>query len=89
MGASFSALASAGVEGVVVEIWWAMVENDEPMVYNWRGYLWLVKLAGTYGLKVRVVLAFHQCGTDSTSRNWYVCVRWLHYILIRFWCIRS
>ncbi|XP_028774697.1 beta-amylase 3, chloroplastic [Neltuma alba] len=77
MTVSFRALASAGVEGVVLEIWWGLVERNEPMVYNWNGYWQLVKLAGTCGLKVRVVLAFHQCGTDPADRNWIPLPLWV------------
>ena len=44
MAQSFKALSAAGVEGVVVEVWWGLVERDEPGVYNWQGYLDLVAL---------------------------------------------
>ncbi|KAI9092334.1 hypothetical protein K1719_020664 [Acacia pycnantha] len=77
MKVSLRALALAGVEGVVLEIWWGLVERNEPMVYNWRGYCQLVKLAGTFGLKVRVVLAFHQCGTDPTDPHWIPLPLWV------------
>ena len=42
MAQSFKALSAAGVEGVVVEVWWGLVERDEPGVYNWQRYLDLV-----------------------------------------------
>lgn len=71
---SFLALANAGVEGVVLEIWWGLVERNEPGVYNWRGYWELVMLARRCGLKVRVVLAFHQFGTDPADPSWYVLI---------------
>ncbi|KAJ6946028.1 hypothetical protein NC651_000950 [Populus alba x Populus x berolinensis] len=61
--ASLRALVTAGVEGVVMEIWWGIVEREKPRVYNWGGYLDLVALARRCGLKVRAVLAFHQRGT--------------------------
>ncbi|XP_047152594.1 beta-amylase 3, chloroplastic-like isoform X5 [Vigna umbellata] len=32
---SLKALATAGVEGVVVEIWWGLVEKNKPRVYDW------------------------------------------------------
>lgn len=70
---SLKALASAGVEGVVVEIWWGVVERNEPRVYDWRGYRELVVMACMCGLKVRAVLAFHQHGTEPDDPNWYVC----------------
>ncbi|KAH7550088.1 hypothetical protein JRO89_XS13G0133200 [Xanthoceras sorbifolium] len=62
MAQSFKALAAAGVEGVVVEVWWGMVERESPGVYDWRGYVDLIAMAGNCGLKVRALFAFHQCG---------------------------
>jgi beta-amylase len=71
---SLKALASAGVEGVVVEIWWGVVERNEPRVYDWRGYRELVMMACMCGLKVRAVLAFHQHGIDGDDLNGYVVI---------------
>ena len=72
MAASMMALAAAGVEGVAVEAWWGIVEGDKPGEYNWGGYLDLVGLARRFGLKVRVILAFHQCGAGPGDLCWFV-----------------
>ncbi|TXG50701.1 hypothetical protein EZV62_023225 [Acer yangbiense] len=77
MAQSFKALAAAGVEGVVVEVWWGMVERESPGVYDWRGYVDLIALASSCGLKVRASLAFHQCGTDSGDPNWIPLPLWV------------
>ncbi|XP_061375721.1 beta-amylase 3, chloroplastic-like [Gastrolobium bilobum] len=74
---SLRALASAGVEGVVVEIWWGLVERNEPRVYNWRGYQELVMMACMCGLKVRAVLSFHQYGTGPDDPNWIPLPLWV------------
>lgn len=66
---SLKVFAVAGVEGVVVEIWWGVVERNQPRVYDWRGYRELVMMACMCGLKVRAVLAFHQHGTDGDDPN--------------------
>ncbi|KAG5014587.1 hypothetical protein JHK85_020723 [Glycine max] len=71
---SLKALATAGVEGVVIEIWWGLVEKKKPRVYDWRGYEELVAMACKCGLKVRAVLAFHQHGTGPDDPNWYVVI---------------
>ncbi|KAI9087028.1 hypothetical protein K1719_030989 [Acacia pycnantha] len=34
MNASLMALKTAGVEGVMVDAWWGLVEKDGPMSYN-------------------------------------------------------
>ncbi|XP_002974185.2 beta-amylase 1, chloroplastic [Selaginella moellendorffii] len=62
MNASFQALKSAGVEGVMVDVWWGIVEKDGPCNYNWSGYRELLEMAKKHGLKVQAVMSFHQCG---------------------------
>ncbi|XP_020239550.1 beta-amylase 1, chloroplastic isoform X2 [Cajanus cajan] len=74
---SLKALASAGVEGVVIEIWWGLVEKNEPRAYDWRGYEELFMMACKCGLKVRVVLAFHQHGTGPDDPNWIPLPLWV------------
>lgn len=62
MNASLMALKSAGVEGVMVDAWWGLVEKDGPLKYNWEGYAELVQMVQRHGLKLQVVMSFHQCG---------------------------
>ncbi|XP_073312027.1 beta-amylase 3, chloroplastic [Primulina huaijiensis] len=62
MFASLMALKSAGVDGVMVDAWWGLVEKDGPMKYNWDGYAELINMVGKLGLKLQVVMSFHQCG---------------------------
>ncbi|CAI0383194.1 unnamed protein product [Linum tenue] len=62
MGMSLQALKSAGVEGIMVDVWWGLVEGDAPRIYNWGGYSELMEMAGGIGLKVQAVMSFHQCG---------------------------
>ncbi|KAF8413361.1 hypothetical protein HHK36_001342 [Tetracentron sinense] len=75
---SLKALAIAGVEGVVMEVWWGLVEKDSPMVYDWKGYLEIVSMARRCGLKVRAVMAFHQCGKKSGDSCWIPLPDWVH-----------
>ncbi|KAJ8451028.1 hypothetical protein Cgig2_026837 [Carnegiea gigantea] len=62
MNASLMALKSAGVEGIMVDAWWGLVEKDGPLRYNWDGYAELVQMVQKHGLKLQVVMSFHQCG---------------------------
>ncbi|KAF6135496.1 hypothetical protein GIB67_015349 [Kingdonia uniflora] len=62
LNVSLMALKSAGIEGVMVDAWWGLVEKDGPMLYNWEGYMELVKMVQRHGLKLQVVMSFHQCG---------------------------
>ncbi|XP_055821741.1 beta-amylase 1, chloroplastic-like [Solanum dulcamara] len=77
MTQSFRALAAAGVEGVVMEVWWGLVERELPRVYNWQGYLEIVVLAKRCGLKVRALMAFHQCGTGPDDPFWIPLPQWV------------
>ncbi|KAE8662347.1 Beta-amylase 3 [Hibiscus syriacus] len=61
MNASLMALKSAGVKGVMVDAWWGLVEKDGPLKYNWEGYAELVRMVENNGLKLQVVMSFHQC----------------------------
>lgn len=62
MNASLMALKSAGVDGVMVDAWWGLVEKDGPLKYNWEGYAELIQMVQKHGLKLQVVMSFHQCG---------------------------
>eukprot|EP00897_Mesotaenium_endlicherianum_P004518 jgi/Mesen1/4094/ME000214S03279 len=54
-------LKSVNVDGVMVDCWWGLVEK-EPTQYNWSGYQHLFELVRDAGLKLQVVMSFHQCG---------------------------
>ncbi|KAL5724127.1 beta-amylase [Ranunculus cassubicifolius] len=62
LNVSLMALKTAGVEGVMVDAWWGLVEKNGPMEYTWNGYTELVQLVERHGLKIQVVMSFHQCG---------------------------
>lgn len=62
IAASLSALKSAGVEGVMCDVWWGVVEKEGPGQYNWSAYTALVQLVRDAGLKLQAVMSFHKCG---------------------------
>ncbi|KAJ9549865.1 hypothetical protein OSB04_022408 [Centaurea solstitialis] len=62
LNASLMALKAAGMEGVMVDVWWGLVEKDGPLRYNWEGYVELVNMVQKHGLKLQAVMSFHQCG---------------------------
>jgi len=72
MNASLMALKSAGVEGVMVDAWWGLVEKDGPMKYNWEAYAELVQMVQKHGLKLQIVMSFHQCGGNVGDSCRYV-----------------
>lgn len=72
MNASLMALKSAGVEGVMVDAWWGLVEKDGPLNYNWEGYAELIQMVQKHGLKLQLVMSFHQCGGNVGDSCTYV-----------------
>ncbi|KAJ7551916.1 hypothetical protein O6H91_06G034600 [Diphasiastrum complanatum] len=62
LNASLLALKSAGVEGIMMDIWWGIVEKDGPGQYRWSAYRELIEMARKHDLKVQAVMSFHQCG---------------------------
>lgn len=72
MNVSLQALKSAGVEGIMVDVWWGLVEKDSPREYNWAGYSELLEMAKKHALKVQAVMSFHQCGGNVGDSCKYV-----------------
>jgi len=70
--ASLAALKSAGVEGIMVDVWWGIAEAEGPGQYNFNGYMELMEMARKNGLKVQAVMSFHQCGGNVGDSVTYV-----------------
>ncbi|XP_009596880.1 beta-amylase 1, chloroplastic-like [Nicotiana tomentosiformis] len=77
MNASLQALKSAGVEGIMMDVWWGLVERDAPGEYNWGGYAELLEMAKKHGLKVQAVMSFHQCGGNVGDSCTIPLPRWV------------
>ena len=59
--ADLAKLKSGGITGVMTDVWWGLVEKTQGS-YDWSGYKDLAKLVKESGLKLQVVMSFHQCG---------------------------
>ncbi|KAL1362894.1 hypothetical protein AAHE18_03G112700 [Arachis hypogaea] len=55
-------LKEAGVDGVMVDVWWGIIELNGPKQYDWGTYRSLFKLVQECGLKLQAIMSFHQCG---------------------------
>lgn len=55
-------LRDAGVDGVMVDVWWGVIESIGPKMYNWNAYRSLFQVIKDCGLKVQAIMSFHQCG---------------------------
>jgi beta-amylase len=49
-------LKRVGVDGVMVDCWWGLVESRGPQRYNWSGYHDLFNMVRDIGLKQQVLL---------------------------------
>ncbi|KAK3264264.1 beta-amylase [Cymbomonas tetramitiformis] len=61
---AFKALKAIGVTGVMVDVWWGIVERDEPQTYDWRAYKQLLSIVKNCGLRMQAVMSFHACGPN-------------------------
>ncbi|KAH9330641.1 hypothetical protein KI387_002749, partial [Taxus chinensis] len=61
LSVSLRALKLAGVHGVMVEVWWGVVERISPLKYDWSVYEDLFKMICEAGLKLHIALSFHAC----------------------------
>jgi beta-amylase len=62
LDAALAALASAGVAGVMVDVWWGVVEAKGPGAYEWGAYAALFEKCAAHGLAVQAVTSFHAAG---------------------------
>lgn len=62
--AALRALRSVGVDGVMVDVWWGIVEAAGPTMYNWSAYKALVRMVASVGMRLQVVMSFHACGCN-------------------------
>jgi len=61
--ANLQKLKEGNVNGVMTDVWWGLVEVS-PRNYKWDPYLQLASMVKQVGLKLQVVMSFHQCGTN-------------------------
>lgn len=55
-------LRAAGVDGVMVDVWWGIIESQGPKQYDWSAYRSLFQIVRECGLKLQAIMSFHQCG---------------------------
>lgn len=57
----FNKLQQGNVDGVMIDVWWGLVEQS-PKVYKWTGYAKIFKMLKDRNLKIVPVMSFHKCG---------------------------
>ena len=58
------ALRDIGVEGVMLDVWWGIVERHGPRKYDWEAYREVMDEIKAADLKVQAVMSFHACGAN-------------------------
>lgn len=58
------ALKQIGVDGVMVDVWWGVVERIGPKEYDWAAYKQLMSMVKAAGLKLQATMSFHACGAN-------------------------
>ncbi|GAB2271702.1 Leucine-rich repeat receptor-like serine/threonine-protein kinase bam2 [Dionaea muscipula] len=71
------ALKSVNVDGVMVDCWWGIVERNSPRKYEWSGYNQLFEIVRSVGLKLQVVMSFHECGGNVGDDVHIPLPRWV------------
>lgn len=73
----------AGVKGLMVDVWWGVVERDAPRKYNWEPYRLLAKRVASAGLELHVVFSFHACGGNVGDTFCLPLPKWVEYAMDR------
>jgi beta-amylase len=75
--AQLKLLKSSNVDGIMVDVWWGIVQRSDAFSYDWSAYGQLFQLCQQIGLKVQVVMAFHQCGTNVGDACYIPLPKWV------------
>lgn len=70
-------LKQAGVEGVMVDVWWGIVERAGPGSYDFAAYKSLFRKVARAGLKVQAVMSFHAAGGNVGDTCKITLPRWV------------
>jgi len=70
-------LKKAGVEGVMIDVWWGIVEHVGPKQYDFSAYQRLFATAAQAGLKIQAVMSFHAAGGNVGDTCRIPLPRWI------------
>lgn len=70
-------LRKAGVDGVMVDVWWGIIEAKGPKQYNWKSYKRLFQVVQKCGLRIQAIMSFHQCGGNVGDAVYIPLPEWV------------
>ncbi|XP_078168312.1 beta-amylase-like isoform X2 [Carex rostrata] len=73
-------LKSADVDGVMLDVWWGIVENNGPKMYDWSAYRQLFEIVKEEGLNLQAIMSFHQCGGNIGDNIYIPIPKWVREI---------
>jgi len=69
-------VASGGIDGIMTDVWWGLVEQAGPQQYDWTPYLQLAQMVQQLNLKMQVCGAIHLQATLSSFQNTYSATKY-------------
>lgn len=70
-------LKSAGVDGIMVDVWWGVIEAAGAKKYEWGSYKKLFTLVEKCGLMIQAIMSFHQCGGNIGDAVYIPLPEWV------------
>lgn len=70
-------LSAAEVDGIMVDVWWGIVEFKGPKQYNWSAYRSLFEMIKRCNLKIQAIMSFHQCGGNIGDSVYIPLPKWV------------
>ncbi|RMZ56963.1 hypothetical protein APUTEX25_005025 [Auxenochlorella protothecoides] len=77
MAVGLEMLSAAGVSGVMVDVWWGIVEHAGPRRYDWSAYRRLFDAVAAKGLRIQAVMSFHAAGGNVGDTCTIPLPRWV------------
>lgn len=68
---------ASGSDGVMVDVWWGIIEAKGPKQYDWGAYRELFQLVKKCGLKIQAIMSFHQCGGNVGDAVYIPIPKWI------------
>lgn len=61
------------VYGIMVDVWWGIVERQGPKKYDFKAYLDLINICKDVGIKMAVVTSFRKLNFIYFRSMWWKC----------------
>lgn len=66
------------LQGVMIDVWWGIVERTGPGHYDFSAYSTLIHKVAAAGLKLQAVMSFHAAGSNVGDTCTIALPNWVH-----------